>query len=180
MFLFFVGLVDWLSGRIHQPGRYEDDQITFDVLIDIGAEQAADHRNVAEERRAVLNFLDVFAHQTAKHNCLPVPHVHTGGHFSCTEDGLIDNIIRESDCLGRRSKKGTGGKSEQRRIYGLDRTAVINEATGSTSKVTPVLRVSKFEGVDGPTTGKAMVVVVELLLPLPWMSGTLGSVNCVG
>ena len=52
--------------------------------------------------------------------------------------------------------------------------------TGSTSSVTPVFRVSKLEGVDGPTTGKAIVVVVVLLDPRPLMSGTFGSVNCVG
>ena len=38
----------------------------------------------------------------------------------------------------------------------------------------------ELDGVDGPTTGSAMVVVVELLVPWLWTSGTFGSLNCVG
>jgi hypothetical protein len=41
LFLFFFRLIDRLSGRVHEPRCDKDDQIAFDVLIDIGAEQAA-------------------------------------------------------------------------------------------------------------------------------------------
>lgn len=61
-FLFFFRLIDRLPSRIHQPRGYKNDQVAFDMLIDIGSEQPADHRKIAKERSPILNFLNVFAH----------------------------------------------------------------------------------------------------------------------
>src|SRR5438128_535003 len=56
LFLFFFRLIDWLSGRIHQSRGHEDNEIPFNMLIDVGAKQTPDHRNVTEERRPVFDF----------------------------------------------------------------------------------------------------------------------------
>ena len=67
------------------------------MLIDIGAEEPADDRNVAQDRGAILRLLHVFPHQTTKHHRLAVPNAHARGNFARAEDRLIDDVRREHD-----------------------------------------------------------------------------------
>ncbi len=41
---FFLLCVDRLSGRVDEPRRYEDDEVAFDVLLGVGAEESTDER----------------------------------------------------------------------------------------------------------------------------------------
>ena len=57
-FLFF--LVQRRTGR--RNDLRGDDQVLFDMLLDIGAERPADDWNVSYDRDLILSFLHVFAH----------------------------------------------------------------------------------------------------------------------
>ena len=91
-FFFFFRLIHRLAAGINQPRGDEDDQVSFDVLIDIGAEEAADDRNVANDRRAIFGLLHVFAHQTTEHDGLAVPDAHARRDFAGAEDRLVDDV----------------------------------------------------------------------------------------
>src|SRR2546423_819710 len=61
-FLNFFGRIHELSAWIHQPRRHKNDEVSLNVLLHVGAEKAADDRNIPQDRRAILGLLDVFSH----------------------------------------------------------------------------------------------------------------------
>ena len=92
----------------------EDDQIAFDVLIDICAEQSSHDRYVADNRRAILNLLHILPHQTTQHDGLTVPNTDARRNFAGAEDRLVNYVIREYPLSSliipvKGSVKGAGG-----------------------------------------------------------------------
>src|SRR6266404_9041898 len=90
-FHFFSGVYG-LSTWIDQSGRHKNDQVSLDVLFDVGAKKAAENGNVADDRRAIFGLLHVLSHQTAQHDRLPVPYAHTRRYLPSTKDRLINNV----------------------------------------------------------------------------------------
>ena len=70
------------------------------MLIDIGAEEPANERKVADDRCAVFSLLHILADQSAEHNGLAVPNAHAGGHFTRAEDRLVYHVVSEKDVGG--------------------------------------------------------------------------------
>jgi hypothetical protein len=96
-FLFLLSGINWQSARSDQPRGHENDEIAFDVLIDVRAEEAPNQRNVADDRSLIFCFLHVLAHQTPKHNCLAVPDTYARGYFARAEDRLVNHVIGEKN-----------------------------------------------------------------------------------
>src|SRR5437879_3793390 len=92
------------------------------MLIDIAAEQAANQRNVAEQRCLVFHFLDIFPHQSADDNGLAVSHLHTGGYLARAKDWLINHVLSEKNWAGNRYA------SHRVHAHGIDGASVIDEA----------------------------------------------------
>ena len=98
------------------------------MLLGVGAEEAAHDRDVANDRRAILGFLHVLAHQAAEHHGLTVPHAHTRGHFAGTKDGLVDDVGSELDTgINSRDRRGHTKNAQQRGVDRPDWTPVIDE-----------------------------------------------------
>jgi hypothetical protein len=70
------------------------------VLIDIGPEQPADQRNVANNGSFIFCLLHVLAHQTSDHHGLAIPDAHVRGHFARAENGLVNHI------RGQKNRRG--------------------------------------------------------------------------
>ena len=125
-FFFFLGRVQGQTAGRDEARGDENNQIPFDVLIDISAEQPSNQRNVADDRDLIFRFLHVFPHQTAKHDRLAVPHAHIRRHFARAKNRLINHVLSEKN-LGW-SEKSTYWIERCTGIYPKDRTAVIDEA----------------------------------------------------
>src|ERR1035437_10392198 len=55
-----------IARRVNQPRGHEDQQVAFVSHGGLGAEQASDHRNVAEERNFIINLLQLLRDKTAQ------------------------------------------------------------------------------------------------------------------
>ena len=62
------------------------------MLLGIRPKKPADDRNASQYRRAIFGLLHVLPHETAKHNCLPVPYADAGRDLAGAEDRLIDHV----------------------------------------------------------------------------------------
>jgi hypothetical protein len=62
---------DRFSGRVDQSCGDKNDQVPFQMLIDLRTEQSPDERDVAEQRSLVLDLLHVFTNQTAEQTVWP-------------------------------------------------------------------------------------------------------------
>ncbi len=96
-FLFFPRGVNWQAAWVNQPRGHENDEIAFDVLIDVGAEQASNQGNIADDRDLIFRLLHVFAHQTPKHNRLPVPDTYARRHLARAENRLVNHVVGEKN-----------------------------------------------------------------------------------
>src|SRR5437763_10835940 len=119
-FLFLLSGINWQSARINQPRRHENDEIAFDVLIDVGAEEASNQGNIADDRDFIFCLLHVFTHQSTEHNRLAVPDTYARGHLARAENRLVNHIISEKNGRNRHATNII-------RIHSKDSTAVINE-----------------------------------------------------
>src|SRR4051812_48812026 len=72
LFFFFLGLVERRPGGGNEPRGNENHKVTLDMLVDIGAEEPADDRNIPNDWGFIFRFLHVFAHQSAEHDGLSV------------------------------------------------------------------------------------------------------------
>src|SRR5438046_889355 len=86
---FFFTRVQWQSAGGDEPCGDEDDQVAFDMLIDIGTKEAPNQRNVANDRRFIFCPLHILPHQPAQHYCLPVPHADIRCHLTRAEHRLV-------------------------------------------------------------------------------------------
>jgi hypothetical protein len=75
------------------------------MLVDIRAEKATHHWEIAKKRSAILNFLNILAHQPSEHDGLSVQDLDARRYLSRAENRLINHIIRQRDRLGRGAKK---------------------------------------------------------------------------
>ena len=99
------------------------------MLLGICAEEPANNRDVADDRRAVLGLLHIFAHQTAEHDCLPVPDADASRDFAGTEDRLIDDVRRQDNALVNSRNCGRSTEdAQQSRINCTDWAPIIDEA----------------------------------------------------
>ena len=96
-FFGFVGLDEGLALGVHQAGGDEDDEIFFDFLVHIGAEEASGERDVAEDRDFVVDFLHILADESAEGDSLAVPDADTRGDFANGEDGLVHHIFSNGE-----------------------------------------------------------------------------------
>src|SRR5581483_612831 len=92
LLLFFL-VVEGKARRGDHACGNENDQVTFDVLIDIGSEQSTNERNITDDRRFILCLLHVFSHQSAEHDCLAVINADAGSDLACAEYRLIDHVF---------------------------------------------------------------------------------------
>src|SRR6266536_5868596 len=122
---FFFFNVQRQSAGCNEARSHENDQVPFDVLIDIGAEKPADERNIADDRDLIFRLLHVLAHQPAEHDCLPIPHTHVRGHFAGAKDRLVDHVLGQKN---RRRGRYSHGTPNAVNPYRIDGTAVIYEA----------------------------------------------------
>ena len=73
----------------------EDNEVLFDVLIDVAAKGAADERNVANDRSFILGFLHVFPHQPTDNHGLSIINTNARRYFACAEYRLINHVRRQ-------------------------------------------------------------------------------------
>ena len=78
-------------------GGDENDEISFDVLINIRTEETPNQRNIANDGRFIFGLLHIFAHQPAKHDGLPVIDADAGGNLARTEHGLVYHVFSEEN-----------------------------------------------------------------------------------
>src|ERR1039457_4320732 len=85
-----------IARGIDQPGGHKDQQVAFVSHGGLGAEQASDHRNVAEERNFIINLLQLLRDKTAQDDRLTVPNNNAGDQIAGGKQGLLD-VVGSSD-----------------------------------------------------------------------------------
>lgn len=96
-FLLFFLIVERESGWRDHARSDEDDEIAFDVLIDVGAKEASNQWDVANYWSFIFGLLHVFAHQSPEHDRLAVPHTNARGYFARAEHRLVDHVLSEKN-----------------------------------------------------------------------------------
>src|SRR6186713_1363274 len=114
-----------LSARSYQTCRDKNHQVPFDMLLRIRAKKATDDRDASQERRPILCFLHIFAHQPSQHDRLAIPNADTGCHLSGAENRLINNIWGENAL--RRVDQPSSHRIQKRRRWSKDWTSVVDE-----------------------------------------------------
>ena len=84
-----------LSGRIHQARGDEDDQVTFDLLVDFRTEQGAREGHIPENWDLVVDLLNILSDKPAESDGLTIPDADVGGHLAFAEDWLVDDVLGE-------------------------------------------------------------------------------------
>jgi hypothetical protein len=81
-----------IARRVNQPRGHEDQQVAFVSHGGLGAEQAPDHRNVAEERNFIINLRELLRDKTAQNDRLTVPNYDAGDQVAGGKQRLLDVV----------------------------------------------------------------------------------------